>query len=185
VTVAPVGFPADLAATTPRKRLCRPGASAELVGEFTDAVHARLRDALAARDPGREWTTEWYVQRTPVDVAGVPDADAPLVLVEVEMRRADPANNPVKLARHAADGAFDRPVALVHLFSDYYALADGGHSSKRENAEFVGGLASDALDGFDYHAVDLALAPPVRGDDPPADWEDAVENAADRVTDRV
>ncbi|GAA0264944.1 hypothetical protein [Halobacterium noricense] len=156
------------------------------MGEFTDAVHARLRAALAARDPDREWTTEWYVRRTPVDVAGVPDsAAAPLVLVEVEMRRADPANNPVKLARHAADGALDRPVVLVHLFSDYYALTDGGHSSKRENAEFVGGLAADALDGFDYHAVDLALAPPVRGDDPPGDWRDAVERAADRITGRV
>ncbi|MGB9964289.1 hypothetical protein [Halobacterium sp. CBA1126] len=156
------------------------------MGEFTDAVHAHLRDALAARAPDREWTTEWYVRRTPVDVAGVPDADAaPLALVEVEMRRADPANNPVKLARHVDGGAVDRPVVLVQLFSDYYALEDDAHSSKRENAEFVGTLAADAVDGFDYRAVDLSVAPPVRGDDPPEGWREGVERAADRVTDAL
>ncbi|NIB98181.1 hypothetical protein [Halobacterium sp. R2-5] len=155
------------------------------MGEFADDVHAHLRDALAARRPHREWTTEWYVGRTAVDVAGVPAGDAPLVLVEVEMRRADPANNPVKLARHAAEDAFDAPVVLVQLFSGYYALADGAASSKRENAEFVGGLATDSLAGFDYRAVDLSLSPPVRGDDPPEGWQDAVANAADRVDERI
>lgn len=152
------------------------------MGEFTDAVHARLRDALAACDSGREWTTEWYVQRTPVDVAGVPDAAAaPLVLVEAEMRRADPANNPVKLARYAAGGEFDRPVSLVQAFSEYYALADGGVSSKRENASFVGNLAADAVDGFDYGAVPLEFEPPVRGDDRPDGWREAVERVADAI----
>lgn len=156
------------------------------MGEFTDAVHAHLRDALAAHHPHREWTTEWYVRRTPVDVAGIPEsADEPLVLVEVEMRRADPANNPVKLSRHAAEGAFDASVTLVQLFSDYYALANGTASSKRENAEFVGELAGDALADFDYHAADLPLAPPVRGDDPPEGWQDSVADAADGVTERV
>ena len=183
MTVRPVWFADAIAGAGAHEDFWRPGVFPELVSEFADAVHGHLRDALAARDPGREWTTEWYVQRTPVDVAGVPDGDGPLVLVEVELRRADPANNPVKLARHADDGAFDRPVVLVQVFSDYYALADGGHSSKRENAAFVGRLAADALDAFDYRAVDLSVAPPVRGNDAPADWRAAVEAAADRVTD--
>ena len=142
--------------------------SAELVGVFADDVHAALRDALAARRPGREWTTERYVRGTPVDVAGErPDAGGPLVFVEVEMRRADRANNPVKLARYAADGGLDAPVLLAQAFSGYYDLDGGGVSSKRENAEFVGRLAEESVTGFDYHALDLRFTPPVRGDDPP------------------
>jgi hypothetical protein len=157
------------------------------VGEFANAVHEALRDALATRDPTRDWQTEWYVRRTPVDVAGVPvtpaTPDDPLVLVEVEMRRADPANNPVKLARYASDGAFDYPIRLVQVFSDYYDLADGGVSSKRENAEFVGQPAAAELDSVEYSAVDLAVAPPVRGDDRPDDWRAAVADVADAVGD--
>jgi hypothetical protein len=155
------------------------------VGEFADDLHAPVRNALAGRDQTREWRTEWYAGRTPVDVAGIPDGsesdDTPLFLVEVEVRRADPANNAVKLARHASDGAFERPVRLVHVFTDYYALDAGGVSSKRENAEFVGRLAADALDGFAYEAVTLPVSPPKRGDDPPAGWRDAVETVADRI----
>jgi hypothetical protein len=154
------------------------------VGEFADDVHETLRDALAARDASRDWQTELYVRRTPVDVAGIsPTTEAPLVLVEVEMRRADPANNPVKLARCASDGGFDRPVRLVQVFSDYYDLAGGGVSSKRENAEFVGRLAATELDSFDYEAADLDVEPPVRGDDRPDDWRAAVDEVADEVLD--
>jgi len=149
------------------------------VGAFADDLHAALRDALAGRDPSRDWQTEYSVRRTPVDVAGVPDdSAAPLLLVEVEVRRADPANNPVKLARYAADGDFDRPVRLAHVFTDYYDLAEGGVSSKRENAEFVGDLAATALDGFDYEAHSLPVSPPKRGGDPPDGWRAAVENLA-------
>lgn len=151
------------------------------MGEFADDLHTALRDALAARDPSRDWQTEWYVRRTPVDVAGVHDGSAvPLVLVEVEVRRADPANNTVKLARYADAGDFDRPVRLVQVFTDYYDL-ETGVSSKRENAEFVGELAADSVAGFGYDAVSLPVAPPKRGTDPPADWRDAVDAAAAEI----
>ncbi|GGN11900.1 hypothetical protein GCM10009021_09880 [Halarchaeum nitratireducens] len=154
-------------------------AQLQLVADFTDRVHARLRDGLAARHPARSWETEWYARRTPVDVAGVPDnAAASLLLVEVEMRRADPVNNPVKLARYAHEGDFDRDVRLVHLFSDYYALDSGGVSSKRENAAFVGALASDHLDGFAYDALTLDVAPPTHGATPDGAWLTAVDEAA-------
>mgnify|MGYP000029453170 CR=1 FL=1 len=148
------------------------------MGAFADDLHAALRDALASRDEHRDWQTEWYVSRTPVDVAGVPDdPDAPLVLVEVEARRADPANNPVKLARYADAGDFDRPVRLAQVFTDYYDLADGV-SSKRENAEFVGDLAARSLDGFDYEPYSFPVSPPKRGSDPPEGWRDAVDALA-------
>lgn len=52
--------------------------------EFTAAVHAELRDALSERLTEFAWTTEEYVRRTPVDVAG--ERDDLRVFVEVEMR---------------------------------------------------------------------------------------------------
>ena len=89
----------------------------------------------------------------------------------------------MKLARYAADGAFDAPILLVQAFSGYYDLASGGASSKRENAPFVGQLAEESIAGFDHRPFDLAFTPPVRGDEPPADWGDAVGALADEVDD--
>ncbi|QDX40096.1 hypothetical protein [Salarchaeum sp. JOR-1] len=149
---------------------------------FTDAVHDALADALAERLPGFDWTTEERVRRTPVDVAGE-TADR-RVFVEVEMRRADPANNPVKLARYADAGDFDRPVFLVQAFSDYYALDTGGVSSKRANAEFVGALADDHVPGFAYRALDLPLAPPKHGEYA-EEWRPAVDALADELVELV
>lgn len=84
----------------------------------------------------------------------------------------------MKLVRHAADGEFDAPVVLVQVFSGYYDVSGGDVSSNRENAEFVGSLAEESVEGFDYHAVDLEFTPPVRGSDAPANWRGAVADAA-------
>jgi hypothetical protein len=75
------------------------------------------------------------VGRTPVDVAG---EGRPLLLVELEWRRADPANDTVKLFRHLPEGGLDSQVRLVQLFTRCYDLRSDGVSSKRENAAFVG-----------------------------------------------
>lgn len=149
------------------------------MGTFADAAAERLRDDLAARLDSHAWTTERYVGRTPVDVAG--DGD-PLILVELEWRRADPANNTVTLFRHLADGAFDdRTVRLVQLFTRYYDLQPGGVSSKRENAAFVGERVATTVDGVSYAPLTLDVDPPKRGGDRPDGWEAAVERAADRI----
>lgn len=170
------------------------------MGEHATAVQARLRELLAERRPDREWHTEYSVAGTPVDVAGTPtdvaetptdmagtptdaadtDADS-LVLVELEWRRADPADNTAKLFRHLADGRFETRVVVCQIFTGYYDLTTGGVSSKRENAEFVGRAAARAFDRMTYHPVELPLDPPKRGGDLPGSWESATATAAEAV----
>ncbi|WP_227134098.1 hypothetical protein [Halorubellus salinus] len=163
------------------------------MGEFARTLQTALRDGLAARATAFEWSEEYGVGGTPVDVAGVtaesdrgpPHDDAPsvLVAVELEVRRADPANNTVKLLRNLETGALDRfdRVVVCQVFTAYYDLVNGGVSTKRENATFVGRLAADAHEHVSYHAVDLPVDPPKRGADPPDGWEASVADAVRAV----
>ncbi len=147
------------------------------MGEFADDAADRLREALAERLPTHEWTTERYLGRTPVDVAG---AGTPELFVELEWRRADPANNTVALFRHLADGDRGR-VHVVQLFTGYYDLQSGGVSSKRANAEFVGERVATTLDRVEYTPLTLDVDPPKRGGERPDGWGTATERAADRI----
>ncbi|GAA0458738.1 hypothetical protein MUK72_02935 [Halococcus dombrowskii] len=152
------------------------------MGSFATAVQSRLRERLAVLRPGFDWKTEHHVATTPVDVAG--RADDHVALVELEWRRADPANNTAKLFRHldeetlAADA-----VDVFQLFTGYYDLTSGGVSSKRLNAEFVGRIGTQALDSFRYRTVDFVLDPPKRGGDRPDDWEAATDATAREIAD--
>jgi hypothetical protein len=156
------------------------------VGEFARTVQTAVRDGLAAAASGFEWYEEYDVGGTPVDVVGVPadgDGEHALVAVELEVRRADPANNTVTLLRALDGGALDRcdRVVVCQVFSAYYDLVDGGVSTKRENAAFVGRLAERADDRVAFHAVDLPVNPPKRGEEPPANWERGVDDAVAAV----
>jgi hypothetical protein len=155
------------------------------VGEFAREVQERLAADLAAARPDLTWTVERQVGATPVDVAGV-GSDV-LVLVELEMRRADPANNTVKLLRSLSTGVLDEyeTVVVCQAFSAYYDLATGGVSTKRENATFVGRLAADAFDRVTFHAVEFPVEPPKRGAAWPDDWTDALATTVDAVVDVV
>jgi len=170
------------------------------VGEFADAVQERLRERLAERRPSLDWQTEYRVGPTPVDVAGVGDLGGgggnaasestvgeTLALVELEWRRADPADNSAKLFRHLADGALDEHdrIVVCQVFTGYYDLARGGVSSKRENAEFVGRVAADAFDRVSYSPVDFDLDPPKRGGEWPDDWRDRADDCARRIDGRL
>ena len=156
----------------------------QLVGELAREVQERLRDGLATARPALDWQVEYRIAGTPVDVAGV-GTDV-LLLVELEWRRADPADNAAKLFRHLADGQFDADRLLVaHVFTEYYDLASGGVSSKRKNAEFVGRVAADTFDRLSYAPVELAIDPPKRGGDLPKDWQESVDDAVDRVEELV
>lgn len=153
------------------------------MGEFAREVQDRLAPALEAARPDLRWAVEHRVGTTPVDVAGV--GDDLLVLVELEMRRADPANNTVKLLRSLETGVLDEyeTVVICQAFSAYYDLAGGGVSTKRENAAFVGRLAADAFDRVRFHAVEFPVEPPKRGTAWPDDWADALATTVEAVVD--
>lgn len=162
----------------------------ELVGEHARRVQERLADGLAAAVPDADWTVEHRIGGTPVDVAGA--TGERLVLVELEWRRADPANNTAKLFRHLAeesgatgDAIGDRDAVVVQVFTSYYDLASGGVSSKRKDATFVGEVAADHLDRVTYRAVDLDVEPPKAGGDLPADWTEAVDATVEPIVDAV
>lgn len=172
----------------------------QLVGEFADAVRDRLYDALGERRPDLDWTTEHRVRTTPVDVVGVGGTaadDAPahgsepdpprFVAVEVEWRRADPANNTAKLFYYAAEGEFDGydEVVVCQVFSGYYDLDSGGVSSKREVAEFVGRTAAATVERVSYRPVALPVDPPNRGGEWPTGWRAAVDDAAAELAEWV
>jgi hypothetical protein len=177
-----------------RPRITTPAVQLQFVGEFARTLQTTVRDDLASRTTGFEWVEEYDVGGTPVDVAGVSaerDGDSVtddeaanvLVAVELEVRRADPANNTVTLLRALENGALDRfdRVVVCQVFTAYYDLVNGGVSTKRENATFVGRLAADAYEGVVYHAVDLPVDPPKAGSEPPEGWEAAVEAAVGAV----
>ncbi|PSQ07809.1 hypothetical protein BRC97_02415 [Halobacteriales archaeon QS_6_71_20] len=155
------------------------------MGEAAARVQALLRERLARRLPESNWRTEHRVGDTPVDVAG--DGDA-LVLVELEWRRADPANNTVKLLRELVETELSASYTAVHvvqLFTRYYDLQSGGVSTKRRNAEFVGERVVDTVAAATFAGVTLDLDPPKRGGDLPEGWRDAVGDAADRIVREV
>ncbi|MFC6939508.1 hypothetical protein ACFQE8_05945 [Salinirubellus sp. GCM10025818] len=154
------------------------------MGTFASDVNDRLRDGLADRRPRFEWRREYRIAGTPVDVAGV--APDHLVAVELEWRRADPADNTAKLFRHLSEGALDHDrVSVFQVFTGYYDLASGGVSSKRENAEFVGRVAADSFAELRYRPVEFGMTPPKRGGGRPGEWREVADDTADRIAESL
>lgn len=148
------------------------------MGEFADGVRDRLRDALAERRPSLDWETEYRLRRTPVDVVGR-DSDR-FVALELEWRRADPANNTAKLFYHLSEGDLDdfSEVVVCQVFTGYYDLESGGYSSKREVAAFVGETAADAFERVSFYPVTLPLDPPKHGGARPEKWRRVTDETA-------
>lgn len=157
------------------------------MGEFAEAVRDRLRDTLAERRPRLDWRTEYRIRRTPVDVVGTSDGAGPtenrFVAVELEWRRADPANNTAKLFYYADEGEVDDydEMVVCQLFSGYYDLDAGGVSSKREVAEFVGRTAAESVERVAFHPIRLPIDPPKRGGERPEDWRARADEAAEEI----
>jgi hypothetical protein len=154
------------------------------VGAFAGDVNDRLRDGLTERRSRFDWSREYRIAGTPVDVAGI--APDHLVAVELEWRRADPADNTATLFRHLEEGTLDHErVSVFQVFTGYYDLASGGVSSKRRNAEFVGQVAADALSGFEYHSIEFEMTPPKRGGDRPNGWREVADATVERIADSL
>lgn len=153
------------------------------MGAFADDATERLRERLA-RTVGGTWETEARVAGTRVDVLGRVGEE--IIAVEVEWRRADPVNNTAKLFRHLAEERLDAArVEVVQAFTRYYDLADGGVSSKRANAEFVGEVAAETVERLAYRPLTLDIEPPRRDGARPDGWEAAVDSVAASVADRL
>lgn len=154
------------------------------MGEFATTVQDYLCDSLTAAYPAVDWETEYRIAGTPVDVAGVGDSHR--YLIELEWRRADPADNAAKLFRHIDAGEIAaEAVTVFHLFTNYYDLARGGVSSKRQNAEFVGQMAATSVDRLSYLPVDIEIEPPKRGGEWPDTWQRAVDKAVTTLRDEI
>jgi hypothetical protein len=167
-----------------RAKRYQPELRTDDVGEFATTVQSYLKRALEERCLSVAWETEASVAGTRVDIAG--DGGGERYLVELEWRRADPADNTAKLFRHLESGAFDTErVAVFQLFTGYYDLQRGGVSSKRRNAEFVGQVAAETVDRLSYTSVELGLDPPKRGGPWPADWKTAANAVADVLRDQI
>jgi hypothetical protein len=150
------------------------------MGAFADAVNEHLRERLASLAPAFEWETEHYVAGTPVDLVGT--ASARTVCVELEWRRADPADNTAKLFRHLVEETLDAPSLVVcQVFTGYYDLVSGDVSSKRKNAEFVGRVAAERFAHLVYHPVEFDMTPPKRGASRPENWRDVADEVAENI----
>lgn len=150
------------------------------MGAFAEEVQTILCEGLAKQQPQLEWETEYRVSGTPVDVAG--KNNVATVLIELEWRRADPADNTAKLFRHLSNERIEaQEILVVQVFTNHYELSDGGFSSKRKNAEFVGETAADHFTNLIYEPITLDLDPPKRGGERPAEWRDAVSTTATEV----
>ena len=150
------------------------------MGRNAERVQNRLVATLEERIPDVEWKREYGVGGTPVDIAGVTETDE-LYIIELEWRRADPADNAAKVFRHATE-TIERRTRVFQIFTGYYKLADDGVSSKQKNAEFVGRTAADSLESLSYRSVSLGIEPPKRGGELHEGWRSEVEKVGERIT---
>ena len=155
------------------------------MGRFAEVFRDELCDRLPEQLPALDWTTEYPLRRTPVDVVG--RRDGRFVAVELEWRRADPANNTAKLFYYLSEGDLDAydEIVVCQVFTGYYDLASGGVSSKRKVAEFVGRTAADSFAGVSFHPVTISLDPPKRGGERPDGWRAIADETAAEIAELV
>lgn len=154
------------------------------MGAFATTVQEHIRDRMSENHPSAKWETEYSVAGTPVDVAGRVASN--LYMIELEWRRADPADNAAKLFRHLHAGDIDvANVVVFQIFTEHYELSRGGISTKRKNAEFVGKLAAKGLDGVTYEPVEFGMEPPKRDSEWPPSWEAAANEVVRTLSGKI
>lgn len=146
------------------------------MGKFAKAVQEYLCDSLNKEYNDQRWITEYKIAGTPVDIAGFEKNQ--FYLIELEWRRADPADNAAKLFRHFNAGEIDaEEVTVFHIFTKHYQLSRGDSSSKRKNAEFVGQMAAKTFERLSYTPIEFDLDPPKQGKEWPENWKKIADKA--------
>ncbi|QCJ47255.1 hypothetical protein [Haloprofundus sp. MHR1] len=154
------------------------------MGKFAKSVQNYICESLTEHYPTGSWEPEFSISGTPVDIGGK-KVDH-LYLVELEWRRADPADNAAKIFRHLqADRVEAEQVTFFQIFTDYYKLSHGGVSSKRKNAEFVGEIAAQTFGKLSYCAVDFYMNPPKRGEKWPDTWKEATDKTVTTLCNEI
>ena len=151
------------------------------MGEFAGAVQEYLHKSLSEKHSSIDWHTEYDIGGTPVDLAG--EALDHVYLIELEWRRADPADNAAKIFRHLNTNSIEvTQVTVLQVFTQYYDLKRGGVNSKRKNAEFVGSVAADTYEELSYTPILFPLDPPKRGAEWPSDWQDITDTVVSDIS---
>ncbi|MCL9817787.1 hypothetical protein [Natronocalculus amylovorans] len=154
------------------------------MGRFATTVQEYFCDFLSENYTNQVWETEYKISGTPVDLAGI--GNNQLYLIELEWRRADPADNAAKLFRHFNTGNIDaKYVTVFHIFTKYYKTSRGDYSSKRKNAEFVGEMAAKTFNRLSYRSIEFPFDPPKRGEEWPVHWKEAADEALTSVCNEI
>src|SRR5713226_2791922 len=116
-----------------------------------------LCEALQQRIDSHKWSAEWKPlggSRESVDVAGLPNEDATnnrVILVEIELRREDPASNIIKIWEWFHKGKLPKAIVFFQGFSKvYYSPKHPAKIKKGKNAQFVGDMLNKMSRGIRY-----------------------------------
>lgn len=154
------------------------------MGKFAKTVQNYICSSLDKHYSTGRWDTEFRISGTPVDISG--RINDHLYLVELEWRRADPADNAAKIFRHLdTDNVEAEQITVFQIFTNYYELSRGGVSSKRKNAEFVGEIAARTLEKLSYAPINFHLDPPKRGQEWPDTWKATADNTIATLCDEI
>lgn len=154
------------------------------MGEFAEAVQEYMCNSLSTRVSNLNWQTEYNIAGTPVDIVG--KTGQKLYLIELEWRRADPADNTAKIFRHLESGELDADELIVfQIFTNHYSLSSGGISSKQKNAEFVGTVAAETYNYLTYVSVPFKMEPPSRGNSWPDGWQKVANETLEVIIDNL
>jgi len=126
-----------------------------------------LRNALARKERlGRRvavdtWRNNWRVPgtRETVDVVGL-QGPTPKILIEVELRREDPASNVIKIWKWIKDGLLSKRIILFQAFSKVYK---GAKEPRKARALFVGEKMKADYPHVRYVPKDFGYSPEAGG----------------------
>ena len=114
----------------------------------------KMKRVLGEQIPNLKWKVGWGPKgyRWKVDIAGLKD-DKPVILIEAELKKEDPAANVIKVWRWAIEQKNKKRIHFIQGFSKLYWHAK---IQRRERTEFIGErMAKDGLN-IDYSTVKIS-----------------------------